>query len=458
MKKPKKILVLCLCAALLFGGVQPAFGAVYEIGGGPDRYTYTELFNKSVNRIKWDRPFALVTYTNGVPKNGITAGDAYSSDEIDEKASRWLVPVLEGMFNNHTNLAQSFVKAIFEETVNPEAKRVLTRGTSCNDLLPLYGRNEVSLLSSEKQDYTLFVDRENDEDSPSRIAVLFPETKLEDADEASISDVFTLPDGTIDPLIVGVREQAGSEYLLKAKLQNMRFVNARAAVQFDEAGRLSYYGTSVDYQFDFSFYDAMQIANAYIGLDFYSAIIDTINAVYANIGRDPVDPESVMKERMLHVTYRTAVEVSEISWAPRDFGDTNGDGAVTAEDARAALRHSVALDLLTNAADQIYTDVDFDGEITAADARAILRISVGLDEPMSAVPDGQTVKITLEEPPADDPSAENPDEKTGWFSDIRIDTTPADIAQSIFDIVNAIRDSERQIRDAADELKEIANG
>lgn len=456
MKMKKKTTALLLCCVLLFACATPAFGERFEATEQADRYTYTELFNKSVNRIKWDRPFGLVTYTNGVPKNGITVGDAFSGDEIDSAISRWLVPVLEGMFNNSSNMTQSFIKAIFHETVNPETKIVLNRDESRDDVVPLYGQNVVSRLNSEKTDYSVFVDGEEGY-CPDQVAVIFPETKLEDAENASISDVFSLPDGTIDPVVVGDREKAGSDLLIKARLQNLRFANARAALQFDQYGDLSYYGTSVDYKFDMSFYDAMNIANAFIGLDFYSAIINTINTVYANVGREAVDPENVMKERSLHVTYRCAVEVTELSWQSRDFGDVDGDGEVTAGDARAALRHSVGLDPLGNRSDLIYTDVDFDGAITAADARVILRISVGLDAPIWSVPDGQTVRITMEDPPEPSSPGTDPNQKTGWFSDIRIDTTPADIAQSIFDIVGVIRDSEQQIREAAGELSEIAN-
>lgn len=59
-------------------------------------------------------------------------------------------------------------------------------------------------------------------------------------------------------------------------------------------------------------------------------------------------------------------------------GDIDFDGAVTATDARLALRVSVGLDSLSAQSTRI-ADVDKDGQITAADARLILRASVGLD-------------------------------------------------------------------------------
>lgn len=62
----------------------------------------------------------------------------------------------------------------------------------------------------------------------------------------------------------------------------------------------------------------------------------------------------------------------------RVMGDLDGDGEVTAADARLALRAAVALDLLDEEQKK-RADVDGDGKVTAADARLILRSAVGLD-------------------------------------------------------------------------------
>lgn len=60
-------------------------------------------------------------------------------------------------------------------------------------------------------------------------------------------------------------------------------------------------------------------------------------------------------------------------------GDIDGDGKVTAADARVGLRGSVDLENLTERQKRA-ADVDGDGKVTAADAREILRKSVGLDK------------------------------------------------------------------------------
>lgn len=63
----------------------------------------------------------------------------------------------------------------------------------------------------------------------------------------------------------------------------------------------------------------------------------------------------------------------------REAGDVNGDGKITAADARLALRASVGLEDLDTV--QINSsDIDGNGTITAADARLILRASVGLED------------------------------------------------------------------------------
>lgn len=58
-------------------------------------------------------------------------------------------------------------------------------------------------------------------------------------------------------------------------------------------------------------------------------------------------------------------------------GDVDGNGSVTAADARITLRCSVQLENLTGAK-RTAADMDSDGKITAGDARKILRMSVGL--------------------------------------------------------------------------------
>ena len=62
------------------------------------------------------------------------------------------------------------------------------------------------------------------------------------------------------------------------------------------------------------------------------------------------------------------------------IGDVDGDGKVTAADARLALRRAVDLEDYEEGSEKyIASDADRDGKVTAADARLILRAAVGLE-------------------------------------------------------------------------------
>ncbi|MBR0509871.1 MAG: dockerin type I repeat-containing protein [Clostridia bacterium] len=64
------------------------------------------------------------------------------------------------------------------------------------------------------------------------------------------------------------------------------------------------------------------------------------------------------------------------------LGDVDGDGTVTAIDARLALRRSVDLeDYAEGSAEFLACDVDRNGSVGADDARKILRASVDLEDP-----------------------------------------------------------------------------
>ena len=74
-------------------------------------------------------------------------------------------------------------------------------------------------------------------------------------------------------------------------------------------------------------------------------------------------------------TYLDAIENSEKE-ASVILGDVDGDGKVTASDARLILRASVGLEKV----DTNIADIDRDGKVTAADSRLALRESVGFKE------------------------------------------------------------------------------
>lgn len=63
---------------------------------------------------------------------------------------------------------------------------------------------------------------------------------------------------------------------------------------------------------------------------------------------------------------------------PSDKGDANGDGKVTAADARFALRVAAGIQAVT-LEEYLRADLDSDGDVTAAEARIILRMAAGLE-------------------------------------------------------------------------------
>jgi len=71
-------------------------------------------------------------------------------------------------------------------------------------------------------------------------------------------------------------------------------------------------------------------------------------------------------------------------YASSTLADIDGDGMITADDARTILRYSVKLEG-PSSSQRVRADVDCDGDITASDARAALRIAVNLDSLMSFV-------------------------------------------------------------------------
>ena len=82
--------------------------------------------------------------------------------------------------------------------------------------------------------------------------------------------------------------------------------------------------------------------------------------------------------------YPSVIKKGKYNWldavnADITKGDINGDGKITSEDARLALRASVGAEKLTDRQKDA-ADMDNDGNVTAADSRLILRKSVGLDK------------------------------------------------------------------------------
>ena len=85
------------------------------------------------------------------------------------------------------------------------------------------------------------------------------------------------------------------------------------------------------------------------------------------------------------------------------LGDVDGNGKVSTEDARTALRAAIGLDRLTDEQKRL-ADADGNGNITTNDARSILRTAIGLD-PLYEIPDAEEAPFDYDKVPDEAPAA-----------------------------------------------------
>lgn len=111
-------------------------------------------------------------------------------------------------------------------------------------------------------------------------------------------------------------------------------------------------------------------------LNVYNKALETMTEVES----EPCSEECSSENEKEETSEEVKEDVSE-NTSEKDetiiLGDVNGDGRITAADARLALRASAQIEVLT-AEQALAADVDLDGKITAADARNILRYSAML--------------------------------------------------------------------------------
>ncbi len=455
-KNVRRFLAIFLSALLMLGCAVPAFATV-RILADDEKADMVTFFNDSVNIIKTEMPKAKITYKNYVPEGGITTN---GTDELDETAKEYLVPVLEGMFNTNSSVAKSLVRTLVGTPGTEVTELDLHRDLLRNNSVPVYGETYVSALSPAN-DYDVIVDMEDKDVTPKQMAITFYDTSLENAKETSIGKAFYLPSGSFDPMLIsGARTEAVSR-LDNAKFQRFDIKNAKLVTKYNADGVINYYGSTIDYNFSITFYDCMNLLSAVLGYDFYSAVMKTINMVFENLGRDTLATEDLLKDREIIVTYRSTVEITDFNFTPRWFGDINDDGYVTASDARLALRHAVDLEKINYSGDRIYADVNFDGEINSADAREIMRLAVGLDTLFDKVPEGEKIKIVkieedIEDEDDDEDPLVGPDGKPLPFVGLFDQYDPAlkltDIVEAVFMYIGMVNDTEGDARNYIQEF------
>ncbi len=103
---------------------------------------------------------------------------------------------------------------------------------------------------------------------------------------------------------------------------------------------------------------------------------------YEAFASDPID----ILDRLFDLDIKETIEENVDGEEPENsdsdlqigMGDVDGDGIITAADARLVLRRAAQLIDFTDEQDRL-ADVDNDGAVTAADARILLRVSAGLE-------------------------------------------------------------------------------
>lgn len=458
--------MLLMCMSAAFAGVPVKdFDMKSYVVPAEDTPAYVDFFNTSVNALKTDLPYAKMTYTAGIPENGIMKISDGETEPLNEEANNYLGAIFDGLFSEKNSAFRSLLKTVLGSDSVKNDSFELHRGAIRNNSVPVFGKDYVSALAPA-EDYDILVNQKHGEEYPTDIAVVFPETALEDVDKSSLPLVFSLPDGGIDMELIGNADKETQNFLSGIKLSDFRFKDGRVVAKYDKKGALTYYGTVITYNFSFSYFEAVRIMGAVLGIDVYKLVMETMNTILSNLGREDISAEKILLSRRLNVTYTVKTEITDINFAPRYFGDINDDGAVSASDARDALRHAVALERITATEDLLYGDVDFDGEIKSSDARLILRMAVGLDEKFLEVPEGKEIKIVVveqdrpdeeEQPGEEGGEIEIPEEFKGLF-DFDPAISASGFVQFIFDTIGSFEGAEGNIKDDIIGIVDIIRG
>lgn len=454
----KKMLSALLAVLMIFSCVPFASAAhvpaVIDPDSQPEEWAkYVTLFSQYANSIKKDSPYCVVRNESGLDENGITVryggDDNYYDEEVDDKVRKWLTPVFDGMFKSNSSVALSFINTLLGDGAVNFDTRTFYKGENRDKYVPLYGSNSVSLLTPDDKDFTLTVSHDEfDSDRLLGIQVLYNVSEPAADADSSRSKVFSLSDGTIDPIIIS--GSSNPETKIDVKFKDFTYGRSKVNLYFDKDGMLSKYINEVPYEFTATLYDLLQVLDAAMKkAGFTFSFVETgillADTILSNLGKTDITSEAVLSEYRLHIKYTVRTVIEEFNFSDRLFGDIDGDGTVSVSDARTALRHAVGLEIIKKTDGLIYGDVDFDGDIDVSDARLILRMAVGIDPTFSEIPDGKEIKIVVVNPDEpdepgipDEPDVPDPGEEPEKPDYSDLNKFPASVAQAVFDIINLI--------------------
>lgn len=153
-------------------------------------------------------------------------------------------------------------------------------------------------------------------------------------------------------------------------------------------------------------------------------------------------------KKLISVTLAVLIVASNLLMAfakTPEKGDANGDGKITAVDAREILLVVVALKEITETEKALY-DTDGNGIITATDARKVLMIVAGLEEAPTEEPSAE--ESTTEDPSADETTTAAPEEPSTEETTTAIPEEPT---------TETFSDEEKMIKIIEDEFIRLVN-
>ena len=234
--------------------------------------------------------------------------------------------LVAAIISNSTGDEEGMDTAVTETTFSP--------GSNATENMSVIGQPYVADVNAEDiKDYTVRLSKTG----AFSVRVEFLDRWPDQTD--GIKKVFDIPD-------------TSRNTLLKTAHMDIKYVDCALELTVDKYGRVKSYVTNLGCAF------CMEQADGT-----YTTRVPVFN----------MDTQESGLIYTLNTTYNS------FEWADRAMGDADGDGLVTAADARLALRCSANLEKYT--ADNLkFMDADGDGILSAGDARIILRVSANLQK------------------------------------------------------------------------------
>lgn len=382
-RKLRTVLATLMTAVILFVSitVTSSGAAIIEVNDEAQKIDYIDRFNEAANRIKSDCPsFDMYVSTD------------FDDSEVNEDAAKWLELFVSLLFDSENDVFGSLMKNAIADDKDNTSMLSFVKGEQNYKAVPVSDKDYVSDLSDPATVGCKY--RYNSYDKTTTILFEFDDVGYGDGDVfESLKTVFDIPDSlTLDFSSISDKKIENPVF----SLDDITFSGAKVQVVLDADGNVKAYRSDINYmlKFDMEKFLASGIEKFLVsamGLPSaggtVSKILELVKVIVETSGGSMDVLDNALSGVNGEFPYSVKVEMKNFDWSPRYYGDIDNDNDVDATDARAALRHAVGLEKITNNGHLRYADVNFDGKVTSADARLILRMAVELD-PLFTDPDG----------------------------------------------------------------------